>query len=106
MATIDTTSLAAIVQQCFDLSQDATLSDDQRQAYYNLGLHARSELADAYAATFPDTDARIGLLNQQLADLNAQIKSEQDVEASFSQNVKNITSALNVLDQLILLLPK
>ncbi len=99
-------SLSAIVQKCFDLSQDATLPDAQRQSYYNLGVHARSQLEDAYSATFADTDARISPLNTQLASLNTALQNEQDVEDSFAQNVKNISSALNVLDTIMMLVPK
>ncbi len=106
MAAVDTTALAAIVSTCFSWSQDATLPSDQRWTYYNLGLHLRAELVDAYTATFPDTDTRIAALNTQLGGINTDLAAEQAIESSYAQNVNKVTSALNILDQLFMMVPK
>jgi hypothetical protein len=106
VATVDTTSLSSIITTCFSWSQDATLSDDQRSSYYNLGLHLREELIDAYTASFPDTDQRITSLNTQLSAIDTSLKNEADVLNSYAQNINQITSVLNVLDQLMMLVPK
>lgn len=97
----DITNLQAIVNKCFDWSSDGTLSQDQQQSFFNLGMHLRDDMMNAYAKKFSDNDTRITQLNAQLTSVNNDIQQQANVAANYAATINSITKCVGYLDTIL-----
>lgn len=101
MIKVDTTTLSAIINQCFAFSSDGRLSDDQQGTILAEGKRLRGLLLNLLSAQFDDGTQAVLAVNSQLNAVNAQLSDSVTALANAAQTLNGIASLVGNLDKLL-----
>jgi geranylgeranyl pyrophosphate synthase len=101
MITVDTTTLADIINQCFAFSADGRFSDDQQGAFLADGKRLRGLLLNLLSAQFNDGTQSVLDANTKLTAVNKQLEQDAVVLANAAQALNNVANLVGTLDKLL-----
>jgi hypothetical protein len=101
MLKADTTTLAAIVDQCFDYSMDGRFSLKQQNVFLTDGKRLRGSLLNLLSARFDDGTQALLDANEQLTKINARLEDSAVVLAHVAQTLNDIATLVGNLDKLL-----
>lgn len=97
MIKVDTTTLANIINQCFDYSSDGRIPSSEQAAFLADGKRLRGLLLNLLSAQFDDGTQVVLDTNKQLAAVNRQLG---DAAASLAQSAQTLNTLANLVGNL------
>lgn len=97
MIKVDTTTLANIINQCFDYSSDGRIRSAEQAAFLADGKRLRGLLLNLLSAQFDDGTQVVLDANNQLAAVNRQLG---DAAASLAQSAQTLNTLANLIGNL------
>lgn len=101
MIKADTTTLADIINKCFDYASDGRFSPPQQAAFLADGKRLRGLLLNLLSAQFDDGTQAVVDANNQLAAINTQLSNSAASLANTAQTLNNVASLVTNLDKLL-----
>ena len=99
--TVDTTTLADIINQCFAFSSDGRFSEDQQNSFLADGKRLRGLLMNLLSAKFDEGTQAVLDANARLTDVNNQLDDDAAVLARAAEVLTNISNLVGTLDKLL-----
>lgn len=99
--TVDTTTLADIINQCFAFSSDGRFSEDQQNSFLADGKRLRGLLMNLLSAKFDEGTPAVLDANARLTDVNNQLDDDAAVLARAAEVLTNISNLVGTLDKLL-----
>jgi geranylgeranyl pyrophosphate synthase len=99
--TVDTTTLAAIINQCFAFSADGRFSDQQQSSFLADGKRLRGLLMNLLSAQFNDGTQAVLDANSKLTDVNTQLNNDAGVLNNIATTLTNVSNLVGILDKLL-----
>lgn len=99
--TVDTTTLADIINQCFAFSSDGRFSSDQQSSFLADGKRLRGLLMNLLSAQFNDGTPAVLNANAKLTDVNTQLDNDAAVLGQAAEVLTNISNLVGTLDKLL-----
>jgi hypothetical protein len=106
MITIDTTTLATIINQCFANSADGGFTADQQSQFLTQGKRLRGLLVNLISAQFNDGTAAVLAANAQLKTVNQNLSDAATTLANAAARLNDIAALVANLDALLSLAAK
>ena len=100
MIKIDTTSLSAVISQCFNYSTDGRFSPTQQSAFLADGKRLRGLLLNLLSAQFEDGTKAVLDANNKLTAVNAEISNSAAVLANAAHMLNDVATLVGNLDKL------
>jgi hypothetical protein len=100
-ATVDTTTLAAVINQCFSYATDARFSTQDQKSFLIEGKRLRGQLLNLMSAQFDAGSADLAAANTSLSAVNTQLTNSATVLANTAQTLSGIVTLLGTLDKLL-----
>jgi hypothetical protein len=101
MISVDTPTLTELITNCFKLSMDGALTDEQRNEFLVAGKRLRGSLLNLLSAQFNDATQEVLDANSELDETNEQVVLVTDHLASVDNTLARINSLVTVLDDLL-----
>lgn len=101
MIKVDTTTLADIINQCFDRASDGRFSPPQQTAFLADGKRLRGLLLNLLSAQFDDGTQAVIDANNRLTTINTQLSDSAASLANTAQTLNNVASLIGNLDKLL-----
>jgi len=99
--TVDTITLTAVINQCFELSMDGQLSAAQRSKFLAHGKRLRGHLMNLLSAQFTESSEALINANERLSEVNNELKDDAAVLAETAAVLNNIAKLSGTLDKLL-----
>jgi hypothetical protein len=97
----DNARLAGIIEECFLLAGDNTLTANQRDQFRELAEHLRARLMILLSKTFDEGTPALIEANQRIAQVNANLKKATGDLASIADKVEQVSRLVSTLDGLL-----
>lgn len=101
MIKVNTTTLANIINQCFDYSMDGRSSPDQQTAFLADGKRLRGLLMNLLSAQFDDGTQAVLDANTKLTAVNTALSNSATALANTAQTLNDVASLVGNLDKLL-----
>jgi geranylgeranyl pyrophosphate synthase len=101
MVTVDSKTLAAIINRCFALSGDGRFSNEQQSSFLAEGKRLRGLLMNLLSASFEEGNETVLKANINLKKVNTQLQRDIDVLNNISGTLEQVSSLVKVLDKLL-----
>jgi hypothetical protein len=101
MISLDTPTLTQLISNCFKLSMDGALTDDQRNEFLVVGKRLRGSLLNLISAQFNDGTREVIDANKQLDGTNKQVAKVTQELANVANTLVQINRLVVVLDDLL-----
>jgi geranylgeranyl pyrophosphate synthase len=101
MMSVDTTTLAAIINRCFAFSADGRFSDQQQSSFLADGKRLRGLLLNLLSALFNDGTQAVLDANSKLTEVNAQLDDDAEVLDNATTALTNVSNLVGILDKLL-----
>ena|SRR6266550_1478416 len=101
MISLDTPKLTELINNCFKLSMDGALSDEQQNEFLVAGKRLRGSLVNLLSAQFNDGTQKVLDANKQLDATNKQVAQSTDKLNTIANTLAQINSLVVVLDDLL-----
>jgi len=97
----DNSTLARLIEQCFDYSMDGRFSPAQQTNFLALGKRLRGCLVNLLSATFKDGTPQVVAANQAIAANNKTLSDAVQTLGKAGQILNNLDQLVGVLDGLL-----
>jgi hypothetical protein len=101
MATVDTATLATVINQCFSYATDGRVSAQDQNSFLVEGKRLRGQLLNLLSAQFAAGSAQLAAANASLTAVNAGLTQSATVLANTAQTLNSISTLVGSLDQLL-----
>src|SRR5260370_389566 len=99
--TVDTTTLAAIINRCFAFSADGRFSDAQQSSFLVDGKRLRGLLLNLLSAQFNDGTQAVLDANSRLTEVNTQLANDVAILNNAANSLTNVSNLVGILDKLL-----
>lgn len=101
MVKVDTTTLASIINHCFDHCSDERFSLAEQKAYLAEGKRLRGLLLNLLSAEFDGGTQEVLETNKRLASVNAEVAKSATNMAERAKTLKEVADLVGNLDKLL-----
>ena len=99
--TVDTMTLTAVINKCFELSMDGQLTAAQRSKFLAHGKRLRGHLMNLLSAQFTEGSEALTNANERLSEVNTERKDDAAVLSETTAMLSNIAKLAGTLDRLL-----
>lgn len=96
---IDTPTLTAIIDACFDLSMNGDVAPAQQDAFLAAGKRLRGYLVNLVSARFQARTAELVAANAAIADVDRTLRAELQKVRDAADAVKKVAELVAKLDE-------
>lgn len=103
MATVpvDTTTLTAVINQCFSYATDARVSAPDQNTFLIEGKRLRGQLLNLLSAQFDSTSAQLAAATTSLKAVNTTLSQSATALSNIATTLNNIANLVSNLDKLL-----
>jgi hypothetical protein len=101
MATVDTSTLTTIINQCFSFATDARVGSQDQNNFLIEGKRLRGQLLNLLSAQFNAGSPELAAATNSLTAVNNTLTQSATVLANTAQTLNDIASLVSNLDKLL-----
>jgi hypothetical protein len=100
-APIDTTTLTAIINQCFSYATDARVSASDQNTFLIEGKRLRGQLLNLLSAQFDSTSTQFTAATTSLNAVNTSLSQSATALSNTASTLNSVASLVSNLDKLL-----